>query len=144
MSIPIGNLTSQIFANIYLNELDRFVSHNIRPLAYLRYGDDFIILSNEKSELQDMRARIREYLKAEIRLDLHEKNDILVKSAWGIRFLGVRIFPNGRRLNRRNFMKTQQRLERRTAASYRGLVQQHMPTYLKEFDWLLLERFEQL
>jgi len=54
--MPIGNLTSQIFANIYLNELDRFVKHELKVKHYLRYGDDFILIHADLKKLKDLRA----------------------------------------------------------------------------------------
>ena len=61
--MPIGNLTSQIFSNIYLNELDRYVRHTIKPQAYMRYGDDFIIIENDNAKLQRIRVLVDEFLK---------------------------------------------------------------------------------
>jgi len=68
IGMPIGNLTSQIFANIYLNELDRFIKHNLKQKAYLRYGDDFILVENDSKKLKILRAETMDFLKNELKL----------------------------------------------------------------------------
>ena len=62
IGLPIGNLTSQIFSNIYLNEFDRFVAHSLKPKAYLRYGDDFLIFENNRSALEKIKAQAVSFL----------------------------------------------------------------------------------
>jgi len=86
--IPIGNLTSQIFSLIYLNELDRFVRHDLRPLAYLRYGDDFIIFFPSKLAAEEANAHLTNFLTRDLKMTLNRKNSVIVKSRQGLRFLG--------------------------------------------------------
>lgn len=71
--LPIGNLTSQLFSNIYLNELDKFIKHTIRCKAYLRYMDDFLLFSGEKRVLWDALNEISFFLTSKLRLQLHSK-----------------------------------------------------------------------
>lgn len=71
--IPIGNLTSQLFANIYLNELDQFVKHRLREKFYIRYMDDFLILSYDKKKLRQIKEEIRKFLREKLKLELHPK-----------------------------------------------------------------------
>jgi len=77
--IPIGNLTSQIFANIYLNELDGFVKHKLKTKHYLRYGDDFIILGDNLKKLKALKDEVGMFLFKEWRLELNRRNDIIIK-----------------------------------------------------------------
>lgn len=139
--VPIGNLTSQIFANIYLNELDRFVKHMIRPQAYLRYGDDFIVIAQSREKLAEYRKDIIAFLAARLILEINSKNDIMVKVRHGLHFLGCDIFPNGRRLKKRNRRRMARRLNTRNISSYHGLVRAHENAkYTKRFRWEVLER----
>jgi len=92
--IPLGNLTSQVFANIYLNELDQFVKHKLGIRYYLRYADDFVILSNKRKFLEALVPKIREFLKTELRLSLHPDKIIFRKYTWGIDFLGYKVLPH--------------------------------------------------
>jgi hypothetical protein len=141
--IPIGNLTSQIFANIYLNELDRFIVHTLRPQAYLRYGDDFIVIGAGQSEVVAYRTATKAFLTEKLRLALQPRNDIVVKGTSGLKFLGVEIFPSGRRLRQRILRRVQDKLTIRNSASYRGLMHHHQPDSIKWFDWLLVDKSEQ-
>lgn len=142
--IPIGNLTSQIFANIYLNELDRLVKHYLRPRAYLRYGDDFVIISENLENLKQIRAKIIEFLKIKLKLRINAKNDIMIKSTWGLKFLGCWIYPNGRKLNKRNWFRVKDRLDYKNISSYSGLVKQHSKDKrIKEFNWIILQKLHQ-
>lgn len=134
--MPIGNLTSQIFSNIYLNELDRYVKHTIKPQAYMRYGDDFIIIEKDKAKLEQIRVLVDEFLTTKLKLTLHSKNNIIVKARHGIKFLGVVMYPQGRKLNNRALGRVFSRLNNRNIASYSGLLKQHTNRKkLKELQW---------
>jgi hypothetical protein len=91
--LPIGNLTSQFFANIYLNELDQYVKHVLKAHYYLRYVDDFVLLSSDATELSAWRARIEEFLTNRLKLRLHPKRRKLLPISNGIDFLGYIIRP---------------------------------------------------
>jgi retron-type reverse transcriptase len=69
--MPLGNLTSQFFANVYLNELDYFVKHELKAKFYIRYVDDFIILHNSKRHLEDWKSKINEFLIEKLKIELH-------------------------------------------------------------------------
>ncbi len=77
--IPLGNVTSQLFTNIYLHELDDFIKQELKERYYLRYCDDFIILSNNESHLKPLIVCIREFLAKHFRLELHPKKVIIRK-----------------------------------------------------------------
>jgi hypothetical protein len=142
--IPIGNLTSQIFANIYLNELDRFVTYDLKPLAYARYGDDFIIISSSRSQLEAWRNNVSGFLALNLRLEINPKNDIMVEARRGIHFLGVDIFPHSRRLRKRNADRAINRLTTENLSSYYGLMYNHQKSKkLRSYSWHILSLLEQ-
>jgi len=89
--LPIGNLTSQFFANLYLNELDQFVKHTLKCRAYLRYMDDFVLFSNDGNELKGWQRSVVELCRHKLKLELHEKGGIKRRGE-GLGFLGFRIF----------------------------------------------------
>ncbi len=115
--LPIGNLTSQFWANVYLNELDQFVKRQLGCRAYVRYVDDFLLFADEKRQLWVWKDAIRERL-AELRLTIHERESTVYPTAAGIPFLGFRVFPDHRLLKRRNGVAFSRRLRslRRAAA----------------------------
>ncbi len=92
--IPLGNLTSQVFANIYMNELDQFVKHQLRVKYYLRYADDFVILTNNKLELDRYLPQLGNFLQTKLKLKLHPNKIIFRKLEWGIDFLGYIVLPH--------------------------------------------------
>lgn len=92
--IPLGNLTSQVFANIYMNELDQFIKHKLKIKYYLRYADDFVLLSNNKKDLENCLFPIKEFLEKELKLELHPNKIIFRKLDWGIDFLGYIVLPH--------------------------------------------------
>jgi len=120
--IPLGNLTSQLFANVYLNELDRFITHNLRLKFYSRYGDDFMVLNKNRSILINLIPTIRNFLSNALKLVLHPQKIILSPYHKGIDFLGFVCFPFYRVLR----TKTKKRLLAKVAdnnlPSYLGLL----------------------
>lgn len=92
--IPLGNLTSQIFSNIYMNELDQFIKHQLRIKYYIRYADDFVILSPDKRNFDLYISSIKEFLTTRLKLELHPKKIIIRKLEWGIDFLGYIVLPH--------------------------------------------------
>ncbi|MGL5660339.1 MAG: reverse transcriptase/maturase family protein, partial [Aeromonas sp.] len=103
VGIPLGNLTSQIFANVYLHELDRFAKHQIRAANYIRYMDDFVIIHHDKAQLQQWRADVERFLYASLRLRTNSKTQVFPISPRGGRaldFLGYRIYATHRLLRR--------------------------------------------
>nr|AQS34447.1 hypothetical protein [uncultured bacterium] len=92
--VPLGNLTSQIFANIYLNEFDQFVKHNLKVKYYLRYADDFMFVSQDKDLLYRCINTLKKYLFENVKLELHPKKIVLRRLEWGIDFLGYIVLPH--------------------------------------------------
>ena len=114
--LPIGNLTSQFWANVLLNELDQFVKRQLRCPAYLRYVDDFLLFSDDKAQLWEWRRAVIAKL-ADLRLTLHPRSSTVYPVGGGIPFLGFRLYPYHRRLKRRNGVAFQRR--------FRGLRRQY-------------------
>jgi len=108
--LPIGNLTSQFWANVYLNNLDHFIKRELKCPAYLRYVDDFLLFSDEKKCLHDWRDAIIEKL-AEIRLKIHEESAQVFPVNTGIPFLGFRIYPDHRRVKSRKVIHFRRKLK---------------------------------
>jgi len=108
--LPLGNVTSQLFANIYknfnivrifthcheyyLNELDRFIKHTLRIKYYLRYADDFIVLSKTNKEFPSDVNAISRFLGDRLKLTLHPNKILIKKLSWGIDFCGYLVLPH--------------------------------------------------
>ncbi len=92
--MPIGNVTSQIFANIYLDKLDQFIKHRLKIRDYFRYADDFVIVHPEKEFLQATLPRIQEFLQEELLLELHPGKVSIRKFIQGVDFLGYVVLPH--------------------------------------------------
>jgi RNA-directed DNA polymerase len=108
--LPIGNLSSQFFANIYLNGLDHYVKENIKCHKYLRYVDDFALFSDDLDFLQDAKTKIAEYL-INLRLKIHPIKNQLFATKHGANFLGFRIFPERIRVRSDNLRRARKRLK---------------------------------
>ena len=109
--LPIGNLTSQFWSNVYMNPFDWFVQRDLGCLAYLRYVDDFALFSDSKQQLYAWKSAIIDHL-ARLRLTLHETQAQVVSCADGAPWLGFVLYPTHRRLKRRNAVRFTQRLTR--------------------------------
>ena len=104
--MPLGNLTSQLFANLYLNELDSFVKHKLKAKYYIRYVDDFVILHESKEQLEKWKIAINSFLKNILKIELHPSKSNVQRLDHGINFLGFRVFFYHkliRKSNLRNF-----------------------------------------
>ena len=117
--IPIGNLTSQILANLYLNDFDHWVKQGRRQVAYLRYVDDMIVLDDDKRRLHELLAASRERLAPE-RLRLHPHKAQIVPTRSGLDVLGYRVYPECRRLRNGNGNRFARRLRGFAKAYARG------------------------
>ena len=92
--IPLGNLTSQVFANIYMNELDQSVKHQLKVKYYIRYADDFVLLSESREALEKAAGPVSQFLKTSLKLKLHPNKIIFRNLRWGIDFLGYIVLPH--------------------------------------------------
>ena len=109
--MPIGNLTSQIFANVYLNELDHFVKEKLQARFFIRYMDDFLILHHEKSQLHFWKMEISSFMKRVLNLDLNPKTAIYPVNQ-GVDFLGYRTWATHKLLRKRNILNMKRKLRR--------------------------------
>jgi retron-type reverse transcriptase len=114
--IPIGNLTSQFFANLYLDDLDHFIKETLRVKGYLRYVDDSVLLGDDKHRLHNLKGIISERLAAE-RLRLHPRKAQVMPVSAGADLLGYRVFPGRCRLRNDNGHRFTRKL-RRFARAY--------------------------
>ncbi len=133
--VPIGNLTSQIFANVYMNELDQFMKHKLKVKYYLRYTDDFVIVADSREYLVSLTAQIGEFLNNELALSLHPKKVVIRKFHQGIDFLGYVIFPKHilirSKTKHRILKKLEKRMEEYRAGDITGLnFEQSLQSYL--------------
>ena len=108
--LPIGNLTSQFWANVYLNSFDHFVKRELKCPAYLRYVDDFLLFGDDLDQLYEWRAEIIRKM-AELRLTIHEKRAQVFPVKSGIPFLGFRVFPGHRRVKSRKVIAYRRKLK---------------------------------
>ena len=120
--LPIGNLTSQYFANHVLGQLDRFIKQKLRARGYLRFMDDVLIFGETKAELHLHRAAIRNYLETDLRLRLKEKATWLAPSSQGIPFLGFQIFPGTIRLQAQRWQRMRRKIRQRERAFQEGRI----------------------
>ncbi|MEK6875281.1 MAG: RNA-directed DNA polymerase [Nanoarchaeota archaeon] len=100
--MPLGNLTSQFFANVYLHELDWFVKNKLRARYYIRYVDDFVILHNSKEQLEVWKEQINRLLKEKLKLELHSQKSKIIPLSRGIDFVGFRKFYHYNLLRKKN------------------------------------------
>lgn len=130
--LPLGNLTSQLLVNIYMDEFDQFVKHQLKIKHYIRYADDFVVLSDNKVWLEQILFEIQNYLKVVLKLELHPNKVSISTMASGIDFLGWVHFPYHRQIRtttkRRTIRKLAKNPKQEVVASYTGLLK-HGDTY---------------
>ena len=127
VGLPLGNLTSQLFVNIYMNEFDQFIKHVLKARHYIRYADDFVILSPNRVWLTIIVLEISCFLRNRLRLELHPRKISITTFASGIDFLGWVHFPDHRVLRTATKRRMMRRLREvgsnpEIIASYRGLL----------------------
>lgn len=110
VGMPIGSLTSQFFANVYLNELDQFIKHRLKVRGYLRYVDDFVLLADDAATLLRWQSQIAGFLRERLQLQLHPSKTVLQRCNQGIDFLGCIVFPNHRLMRQRSVRALRRRL----------------------------------
>ncbi|MFQ5531759.1 MAG: RNA-directed DNA polymerase [Candidatus Nanoarchaeia archaeon] len=108
--MPLGNLTSQFFANVYLNELDYFVKHKLKAKYYIRYVDDFTILHSSKSQIESWKEEINEFLIKKLKLELHPDKSRIISLSRGIDFVGFNNFYYFKLLRRRNVKNMERKI----------------------------------
>ena len=119
--LPIGNLTSQFFANLYLDGVDHFIKQKLQVRAYLRYVDDLVILGRDKVQLHEIRENIHERL-AQDRLRLHPRKAHIYHTARGIDLFGYQVFPHKRKLRNDNGHDFHRRLRKMARLYHEGVL----------------------
>ncbi len=120
--MPLGNLTSQYFANIYLNELDKFVKHELKAGFYIRYLDDFVILGRSRLALENHKKAIKSFLKTSLLLELHPEKSKIVPLSKGLQFLGFKVFYHHRLLKKTNIKSFQRKTCELSSMLEKGLI----------------------
>ena len=96
VGLTLGNLTSQLFVNIYMNKFDQFVKRKLKLKYYIRYADDFVVFSEDKKWLEDQIVKISEFLKTELKLEMHPDKISVKTFSSGVDFLGMVNFSDHR------------------------------------------------
>jgi len=126
VGLPLGNLTSQLLVNVYMNEFDQFVKHQLKVKHYIRYADDFVFLSRDRDYLVSLLPNIETFLKGRLRLELHPDKVSITTIASGIDFLGWVHFPQHRVLRtvtkRRMFRVLREDPKEARVSSYLGTL----------------------
>lgn len=126
IGLPLGNLTSQLFSNVYMNVFDQWVKHKLKAKNYIRYADDFVFLSEDKQYLENIIPEAQEYLQINLKLSLHPNKLFLKTVASGIDFLGWVHFPKYRVLRTKTKQRMFGRMRKYTSEesfqSYLGLI----------------------
>ena len=111
--LPVGNLTSQFLANVYLDILDKYIKQELRVKYYIRYMDDFVLFSHDKAQLKEIRQHIRLFLDRELHLQMKENATYINQRLNGLTFLGMRSFPNLIRIRNENLKRSIKKLRLR-------------------------------
>lgn len=124
--LPLGNLTSQLLVNIYMNEFDQYVKHRLKQKYYIRYADDFVFLSQNKQELEHLLIQAQHFLNQNLRLALHPDKIYIKTLSSGVDFLGFVHFPHHRVLRtvtkRRMMKKLRESPREEVVQSYLGFL----------------------
>jgi retron-type reverse transcriptase len=120
--VPIGNLTSQIFANIYMNEFDQFAKQVLKIKHYARYTDDFIVVSTDKAYLENLILKMQEFLRTKLFLELHPKKVTITKHIRGIDFLGYVILPEHIKLRTKTKRKIPKKIQQMVERYKQGKI----------------------
>ena len=136
VGLPLGNLTSQLLVNIYMNEFDKYVKHTLKVKYYIRYADDFVILSQDKKYLETVLEQMKEFLETKLHLAMHPDKVFIKTLASGVDFLGWVHFSHHRVLRTATKKKMLRNVSEKNIASYKGMlewgsgwkIQQHILT----------------
>ncbi len=137
VGLPLGNLTSQLLVNIYMNEFDQYVKHTLKVKYYIRYADDFVVLTQSKQHLQALVSYMVLWLRENLKLELHPQKCFIKTFASGVDFLGWVHFPTHRVLRtstKRRMLKRIRGLEKEspTVQSYLGMLKHGNGEKLKQ------------
>jgi retron-type reverse transcriptase len=120
--LPLGNLTSQLLVNIYMNEFDQFVKHELKEKYYIRYADDFVFMNQDRAHLEEVRQKVEDFLTRELKLTLHP-DKVFIKTIYsGVDFLGLVHFPKHRVIRAVTKKRMLRKVNEKNITSYRGLL----------------------
>lgn len=122
IGLPLGNLTSQLFVNIYMNEFDQFLKHKLKIKYYIRYADDFVILGENREFLEKLALEINNFLNDKLKLSLHQDKIVIRKYHRGIGFLGYVSFPRHRILRTKTKKRMFKKISKKLQELRRGII----------------------
>ncbi|MDP1625265.1 MAG: reverse transcriptase/maturase family protein [bacterium] len=120
--LPLGNVTSQLFANVYMDEFDQFAKHILKARYYARYCDDFVIVEQNIDVLESHLPQIRRFLSEELELELHPNKVSIRKARQGIDFLGYVVLPHRNVLRTKTKRRILKKVNGKNQASYKGML----------------------
>lgn len=141
--IPLGNITSQIFANIYLNILDKYVKKVLKCRFYVRYNDDFVIVGESFEKLEQVRDKIALFVREKLLLDIPLEKTNIRKISWGVDFLGFIILPKAVLLRNKTKNKMYLNINLQNIHSYFGILK-HCNSYNLKRKILAMEEFNEI
>lgn len=143
VGLPLGNLTSQLLVNVYMNEFDQFVKHRLKEKYYIRYADDFVILSRDCKHLIEIILSMKDYLRKQLKLDIHQDKILIKTTSSGLDFLGFVNFTDHLVLRTRTKKRIFKRINPDNRPSYFGLLK-HCNSYkiIKELQSHPFEFFQ--
>ncbi len=120
--LPLGNLTSQLLVNIYMNEFDQWVKHVLKAKYYIRYADDFVFFLDSREYLEGARQKVQDFLTCRLKLSLHPEKVFINTLASGVDFLGWVHFPHHKVLRTTTKKRMMRRVNEKNVTSYLGLL----------------------
>lgn len=140
IGLPLGNLTSQFFANVYLNPFDHYMKESLQVRAYVRYMDDFVLFAQDKEQLLSWRANVLEYLESHLGLTVKPEAIRVNHRLHGLPYLGTRIFPSLIRWQQSSFRRSYKKFLHRSVEYERGLItdEQYQSSMMSLISWLTL------
>jgi hypothetical protein len=127
-----------------MNEFDRYAVHTLRVKHYLRYGDDFMIFTDDHDTAVECREHSEAFLDEKLSLHLHSRNDVIFPCKKGAKFLGCMLYSHKRYLQKRIWNRSLGRVNRHNIASYNGLIHAHEDRdSVRYFDWHIFNVFNE-
>jgi hypothetical protein len=119
---------------VYLNVFDRYVRHELKASAYIRYGDDFLVFAKDEATCRRFEATGKQWLGETLKLKVHPTNDVIFQAHTGAKFLGHEVYDNSSVVNQAMQDKVTKQIDRTNIASYQAM---HLPNTLrKQLPWL--------
>ncbi len=146
--LPIGNMTSQFFANVYMDPFDHFVKETLKQRHYIRYMDDFVVFPDDRESIPGLLAQMKAYLNDELGLKVKENGVVINTPMHGLGFLGVRIFPSTIRIHRKNLTRCMRKIRLREREYSKGQIDEErlvrsvgsIVAHMAQFNTLTLRR----